>query len=262
MDSADQTALYVDILGFEQLIEAHPEAITTHPPDADRSTSSGTSESSLLYNRFFSRILESQLFSETLNGGLRAMIFSDCAFIVGGTALRTALFAVELMRECVLNHVPVRMGVASGSFNSIRTTTDEFDSSVISRSMFTGTSITRAAKAEGNPLKGMRIFVHPKTTSAALDNIRLRVKVLPLRSPSKSAGWELDYSRPQGRDVNQDTSEEAELKLFRAVAEMRQPDMTKRVKRHYTETVKALNEMRKANGRAAVGKNRSRRRSA
>jgi hypothetical protein len=250
MKPVDQTVLYVDILGFEQLIEAHPEAISNYQVDGGEV--SATSESSYLYNLFFSRILESKLLAATLECAVRAMIFSDCACFVGGTPLCTARFAVELMRECMVKHVPVRMGLADGSFNSIRTTTDEFDRIVISRSMFTGTSVTRAARAERTLLKGMRIFIHPKTTAAALDNIRPNIKVLPLVPASDLAYWELDYSRPQGSNVDQDASEEAEIKLFRAVAEMTKPDMSERVALHYTETWKALNEMRKVNGRTPV----------
>lgn len=249
MPPDEQPALYIDLLGFEALIEAHPQAIESESTE-DGWKASGTSESSHQYNKFFSRLLEGRMHTEGFNGHFRAMLFSDCAFLVLGTPLRTALLAADLMRECLLEHVPVRMGIGVGSFNAIRSTTDEFDGVVVTRAMFTGTAITRAARIADTPNhKGMRIFIHPKTSSAALDNIRCRVKVLPLEPVS--VGWELDYLNEQTPAGASPSAEDLDIKLFQSVVAMREPGMSAAVLRHYTETFEALNVMRRLNGRKA-----------
>ena len=54
------------------------------------------------------------------------MQFSDCAFLVFETALQTARAATELMRQFYYYEVPVRMGVAHGTWNVDRFSFDSF----------------------------------------------------------------------------------------------------------------------------------------
>jgi hypothetical protein len=246
-------ALFIDLLGFEALVERYPDAVDEVLNDVNGWgwTQLGANGSAKHYSQFFARTLEHHLRSERREGALRALIFSDCAFLMLGGAVRSAQFASRLMRDCILGHTPVRMAIASGSFNHVVTAIEESDGSTISRALFTGTSITRAARMEGiEAYKGMRIFIHPSTPRYDVEAIRAERPVIPL-SESGGDGWEVDYLYDSTAEEGAG-AESKDAALFRAVAEMREPSMTPRVLRHYSETVDALNKMRVARRRHII----------
>jgi hypothetical protein len=88
------------------------------------------------------------------------MLFSDCAFAVYDTALSAARSAAELMRQFFELAVPVRMGLAYGTWHVRRFSFDVNAPLTITRAAFYGTGVVRAVQTEKSGGKGMRIFVH------------------------------------------------------------------------------------------------------
>lgn len=112
---------------------------------------------------------------QRLYGGITAMLFSDCAFLNPGGSLRAALIATDLMREFIKAGVPVRMGIGKGTFYPFGYSTDTgADSMLVSKSRFLGTAVVRAHAAERCGGKGMRIFVHLRSTTWTSATLTLR----------------------------------------------------------------------------------------
>jgi len=126
-----------------------------------------------------------------MHGDLKAMLFSDCAFLEFGNSIRTALVATALIRDFVKARVPVRMGIGRGTFYPFKFSTEVSGATVLARSLFVGTAVVRAHAAEQCGGKGIRIFVHP-SVRADIPSIQQRIKVLALGKPYKDASWELE----------------------------------------------------------------------
>lgn len=249
-EDAAHTLIFVDMLGFASLTKNNPYRVVHEGPDEQGFTSSETGP---IQNRIirFHRIIDKCVFHDSLSGDLRAMLFSDCAFLDTGNSLRAALIATEIMRNCILESVPVRMGIGRGTFYPLTFSSEITGATVISRSRFVGTAVVFASAAEHCGGKGMRIFVHP-TLEPERDLIEERVRVLSLPRAFTDASWELDYlheRRPVQQEPAADTADRA---LFKAVMQMKDPTHPMTIRRQYIETLKALNRMRKANGRKPV----------
>ena len=249
-ENTEQTLVFVDMLGFANLTEEFPLRVIQHPTNEMGYVSSSTSEMSNRFNRF-SRVLDTCAFENGLHGDLKAMLFSDCAFLEFGNSVRAALAATALTRDFVKARVPVRMGIGRGTFYPFKFSTEVSGATVVARSLFVGTAIVRAHAAEQCGGKGIRIFVHP-SVKEEVPSIQQRIKVMALGKPYKNASWELDYL-PDRRPANERPLEEAaDRELFEAVAEMKDPAAPMRVRRQYVETLKALNRMRQANGKSLI----------
>ena len=109
--------VFVDMLGFAALTEQFPKRLIHSGPDELGFNHTSTS---LAANQFwrFNRILESCVFEHRLNGSLRAMLFSDCAFLEFGNSFRAGVVSAELMRKFIVQKV--QSGWASGKGRSIR----------------------------------------------------------------------------------------------------------------------------------------------
>jgi hypothetical protein len=186
-----------------------------------------------------------------MHGDLKAMLFSDCAFLEFGNSIRTALVATALIRDFVKARVPVRMGIGRGTFYPFKFSTEVSGATVLARSLFVGTAVVRAHAAEQCGGKGIRIFVHP-SVRADIPSIQQRIKVLALGKPYKDASWELDYLPDRKPANDRPVEEAADRELFEAVGEMKDPAAPMRVRRQYVETIKALNRMRQANGKPPI----------
>jgi hypothetical protein len=244
--SKEHVVLYVDVLGFAALTERYPN------PSIDSESGSWqfseTSESASQFGRFCA-VIDQTL---PVEHEVTSMVFSDCAFMVLGPALRTALFATELMQHFMKAGVPVRMGLASGTFDVVRLSADAYGTSKLTRAVFWGTGIVRASRAEKCGGKGMRIFVDA-SMAQELDSIGQRVAVLPLPKPSNAAQWELSYLFEEDPgQPGSPTAAERDQDLWIGTARIRralpQPVPAK-VQRHYRETFAAINRMRQKAGR-------------
>jgi len=248
--------LFVDILGFEAITREIRVRVEDYPPDERGFTGSGTTE---LQGRFvrFSNVLDRHVFEESLNGGVQAMLFSDCAFLVYENALRASLAAASLMRCFLTRGVPVRLGLGKGTFYDMEyaTTTTADQSRVVSKSRFYGTAVIHAHAAEQCGGKGMRIFLH-KSLDEDLPLIRNRLRPMKLRPQLEGVNHELDYLYEQTPESQEPSADEKDRALFEKVALLKNPDWPKKVLRHYTETHAAMNRMRKANSRKRVAAHR------
>lgn len=100
--------------------------------------------------QYCSNVLDRHVFEESLSGGVQAMLLSDCGFLVYENALRAALAAANLMRAFITRGVPLRMGLARGTFYDMEYETNATDreSHVVSKSRFYGTAVIHAHAAE------------------------------------------------------------------------------------------------------------------
>ena len=243
--------IFVDILGFEAITNVYQVRVQDFGPNEHGFTGSSTTEMSNRINRF-NTVLDRCVFEETLTGGIQAMLFSDCAFLVFETSLRAAVVAAGLMRDFIKRGVPVRMGIGKGTFYDIEYVTNTNVGSVtVSKSRFIGTAVVRAHASEQCGGKGMRIFLD-SSLEEDLPSVRRRIKTLPLARPAKGVNWELDYLHESAPASEQQKVEAADRELFDKVAWLKNPEWPRKVQRHYTETLAAMNRMRTANSRKPV----------
>lgn len=245
-EDTECTLVFVDILGFAALTEKFPKHLIHSGSDQQGFQSTSSSETFNTFNRFH-RILEQSVFAHSLNGAVRAMLFSDCAFLKFGNSLLASAAATDLMRAFIGERVPVRMGIDRGTFYFIKFSTDITDSTIITRSRFVGTAVVRASAAERCGGKGFRIFVHP-SAEPELAVIQRRIKIIPLGTPNKAANWELDFLHEATPAQRKPSAEDLDTRLFEAVLEMkREAPIDEQF--HHAETIEAMNRMRKANSR-------------
>ena len=246
------------MLGFAALTEEFRKRVIRRRRNREGLASASTSPMQNQINRFHF-IVDQRVLIESRNGSVAAMLFSDCAFLHAGTPLATALLAREIMRDCVKKQVPVRMGIGRGTFYPLMLSTECNGSVLVSRSRFIGTAVVYAHAAEQCGGKGMRIFVHP-SAAPRLQAIKTRIRVLPLLKPYKTATCELDYLYEETPVLAQISADASDSKLFEATLQMKDQIESLKIRKQYTETLKALNRMRSANGRRAVNIRPKRRR--
>lgn len=249
VEDGQSTLVFVDILGFANLTMSFPHRLVHSGPDVHGIVGTSTSPASNTLNRFH-RILDTSAHEHSLNGKVRAMLFSDCAFLDYGNSLLGALAATELMRKFILERVPVRMGIGRGTFYPIKFSTDIVDATIITRSLFLGTAVVRAHSAERCGGKGLRIFVD-SSLEPELGIVRGRVKTIPLVPPLKDARWELDFLHEVRPAQRSPSAEDDDRRLFEAVNGMKD-EAPADAHHHYADTIEAMNRMRQANGRIAV----------
>jgi hypothetical protein len=256
-EDAEQTLIYVDLLGFAKLTMDNPKRVVRWESEGGRFHHAATSSTQNRINQFYSAV-DYRVSEEQLNGPVIAMLFSDCAFIALGNPLRAARIAAQLMRDCIIRGVPVRMGLGEGTFYPLGFSTDyDGPQSVVSRSRFIGTAVVNAHQAEQCGGKGMRIFIHPSVESA-LASHRSEVRTLLLPKPFKHARQELDYLYRDRPASESEKADREDRRLFEEVAAMKNPSDPAKVRRHYTQTHAALNRMRQARSRRKVSTRRMR----
>jgi hypothetical protein len=234
--------LFIDMLGFASLTRRFPDARHSQTfEDGDEMTVPAPSR-----NRFerFHSILELMVNEGRMSGGVTAMLFSDCAFLDLHTAERAAEYAATGMRHFIRSSVPVRMGIGSGTFHQMGYSMRSDESSTVTESLFMGTAVVHSHAAEQAGGKGMRIFLHP-SMEPLLPRVATQQRVLPLVKPLSNARWELDYLEdpPPARAADKSSLMMANMGLYDFVASMRDRNAPQPVQRHYSDTLKALNQM-------------------
>ncbi len=232
------------MLGAAALTEKFPTRLVDSGPDEAGFHHTWTTDAPNQFNRF-TRVLDVVVQECQFNGPMRAMLFSDCAFLEFGSPVLMAMMATKLMRDFILSKVPVRMGVGKGTFYTFKFSTDLTDSTIVTRSLFMGTAVVRAHSAEQCGGKGMRIFVHPSV------EVEFASKTVPLVKPFEHSKAELNFLH-EGRPAQQQPSaEEDDRKLFDAVMEMKGAS-PEGVQNHYLDTLEAMNRMRRKNNRPTI----------
>src|SRR5262249_33497399 len=107
------------------------------------------------------------------------MLFSDCAFLDMANSIAAAIMAKNAIREFIKERVPVRIGVATGTFYRLSVSTKIADTT-ISECRFIGTAVVYAHEAEKCGEKGMRILLHPSAVEDLRQNWSREVRMLPL----------------------------------------------------------------------------------
>jgi hypothetical protein len=174
------------------------------------------------------------------------MLFSDCAFLVYDSPLQAAMSSTELMRRFLTMTVPVRMGLALGTWHAQRFSFDSGNSLTITRAVFYGTGVVRATYTEKKAGKGCRIFVHSSLNDEALAQIRNNnIRILNTPEASPEARLELNYLHPnEGLDEMAMDMDVRLLKGFHAMHARLTTPIHPDVERQYTDTFDAINRMR------------------
>jgi len=267
MTADNKVVLFTDILGFAALTESCPL-------DIDRCR---VGDRPLVYR--FGEIFEvshNELahtfsgFHSSLRGVLRlarmshlltAITFSDSAFVATTYAYEAVNIAINLLHDLLPQKIPVRMGIAYGSFAALRFRSDITLDSGDHAAQFLGTAIVRAHAAETCGIKGLRILLHP-SVMPLLDDIHhnpvpaeerlhpLRHLECPERERLNKVGvlHEIDYWH---------LKRTREAEAWRGLQDMWNKAPLSEVE-HYEVTVEAINRMRIAQGYEPLKKLRRR----
>lgn len=190
-------------------------------------------------------------FHSTLEGGLdlarlqchfTSITFSDSAFIATSN-LNDAVNVINyLMQRFLICGVPVRAGIALGTFEAIRFKSDIKPESGEHASHFLGTGVINACRAESCSIKGMRILVHPSIENLfkKLPNNKLILQDCDNSEKCNNIGVkkELNYW-----DYNV-TDEKAAWSMFQKMWK----EAPEEAKRHYMVTANAIQKMRIGKG--------------
>lgn len=169
MTNNNKVILYIDILGFADLTEAYSIDIDLLKM-RDRPLSPSHNIDKILAlsrNRLahtftgFHYSLAATLNLAKMSHPLTAITFSDSAFIATTYAYEAINIAIDLLHALLPQKIPVRMGIAYGSFAALRFKSDIMSDGGDHTAQFLGTAIVRAHAAETCGIKGLRILLHP-----------------------------------------------------------------------------------------------------
>jgi hypothetical protein len=258
---SNRAVIFADMLGFESLIESNPidismlnahsrplgmtlDDILTEPKNPLTDAFSG-----------FHHSLKWAIMTAEMRHPLTAITFSDSVFIATNYLFEAATLAVNLAQSMLAQKIPVRMGIALGSFAALRFRSDVSSSGGDHAAQFLGTAVVRAYKAERCGIKGMRILLHPSVESLLVDDTHQ-----PLSSPNR--GWllrplecsnmERENSVGVRYELNYwDLATAKEAKSWHALQDMwsAAPDCERE---HYQATAEAINRMRIAQGEPPI----------
>jgi hypothetical protein len=235
--------IFVDMLGFADLVEREGDELNElNPIFAGVELYSPSPASSLLGYRFinFHRCLQTARTNMQEGRSGTAIIFSDSAFFAFDTLDRAIALARSLMYGLVVSDVPVRMGIAHGSFRGLRFNSDTSDQTSVHMSQFLGTGVVRAYKTERCGLPGLRVLIHPDLESV-LDKVGHRVVAVGdsvRRHPHVQA--EVNYL---DTDPEHSGPDYEDVILFDCVRKL-ELDADEAFAYHYRATFDALNVMR------------------
>lgn len=254
-----QVVLFVDLLGFAALTEQHSldeDSIRMfdRPLSGDLDALLKAQGNSLTRTfGSFHRSLKHALELASMTHPVTAISFSDSAFIATRHLYEVSAIAIDVVQSLVTQRVPVRMGIAYGSFAALRFRSDVTQESGDHAAHFLGTAVVRAHATESCGIKGMRLLLHPSAVSLLGE---------PFHNPP-------DVRTPQIRTVNCSAAEsdnaagvtcEIDYWRFRPTAEADAwhafQDMwtaaPPNVHNHYEATAQAINRMRMAQGAASL----------
>jgi hypothetical protein len=189
---------------------------------------------------------------------LTAITFSDSVFIATTYLFQAVNFSMDLALSMLSSKVPVRIGIAFGSFAAIGFRSDVSADGGDHAAQFLGTAVVRASQAEKCGIKGIRILLHPSVEPLLADRIHnpsappsgarpvrpLDCSETELQNPANKASvrYEVDYW---------DLASTKERAAWRGLQEMwtAAPDWEEN---HYRATAEAIDRMRVAQGEAPL----------
>lgn len=240
--------LFVDMLGFADLVEQEGDQLNElSAVFSSIELYDPLQSASLLGYRFMNFhqcVNRARERLQTLGNGT-GVVFSDSAFFRIDDLTKAIAFARELMFDLVTSEVPVRMGLAHGSYRMLRFATDSSDQVLFHMSQFLGTGIVRAHKTEACGLPGLRILLHPNLEDALdMESLRL-VTVTRVENMSLDVRAEVNYLDPKPDESGPDFDDCIQFDCLRNMA----ADTSKSFQHHYEETYAAWNIMRRQLGR-------------
>ena len=173
----NRVVLFADLLGFASLSEEYPvdldfinasDRLLSPSLDIDAII---TSQENLL-TRAFTRFHQSLRWTIDLakkKHRLTAITFSDSAFIATAHLFEAVHVAVDLLHGLLSWGVPVRIGIAHGSFEATRFRSDVTVDGGDHAAHFLGTAVVRSHTTEKCGIKGMRILLHPSVVPLLKD---------------------------------------------------------------------------------------------
>ena len=240
MKLADEKAvLFVDVLGFAALVDENPVDIHDLAGQERLShhfASALTGHRNPLTSAFwwFHHSLKWALEMARMSHPVTAISFSDSAFIATDHMAQAVEIATELTKSLLRHGIPVRTGIAHGSFAAVRFKSDISVDSGEHAAHFLGTGVVRAHEAEKCGVKGIRILLHP--SAAALLDQSAPALELPKDEHNSKVGvlHEIDYWSFNVTDGR---------KAWHAIQDLwdSAPD---REQVHYESTAKAVDRMR------------------
>lgn len=241
--------LFVDMLGFAALVEEEGDELNELGPIfTGVELYSPSPTESLLGYRFinFHRCLNQARVRLQEIGTGTAIVFSDSAFFRIDRLEDAVYLARTLMFELVVSDVPVRMGLARGSYRMLRFLTDSSAHVSFHMSQFLGTGIVRAYQAERCGVPGLRILLHPNL-EPLLDKEALRIiHVKPSEMMRLKVQSEVNYLDAEDDPLGSDFDDCIQFDCLRAMAGLTEEPL----QYHYIETFNAWNAMRAQLGRA------------
>ncbi len=256
--SSNRVVVFADMLGFTVLTEEHPidlQMLQTYSRRFSLTLDDILSGSRNPLTTAFSNFHESLKWAIDGARGrhpLTAITFSDSVFVATNYLFEATSFAVNLAQSMLSRKIPVRMGIAFGSFIALRFRSDVSADGGDHAAQFLGTAVVRAYQAEKCGIKGMRILLHPSVESLLADSTHNPASpphgtcpVRPLecsnteRANKASVRYELDYWDLATMKESRNT--------WHALQDMWMvaPDFTME---HYQATAEAINRMRIAQG--------------
>jgi hypothetical protein len=183
---------------------------------------------------------------------LTAITFSDSAFIATNYLFEAVNIATYVLTSLMRQRIPLRIGVAYGSFSAVRFRSDISADGGDHASHFLGTAVVRAHQAEGCGIKGLRILLHPSALALLNDlshnprSTEDRIHYLECsaieRKNSIGVGYEIDYWR---------LKRTAETDTWHALQDMWSAAPQNAIE-HYEATAKAIDRMRVSQGKLSV----------
>ncbi|MGD0326184.1 MAG: hypothetical protein ABSD45_20875 [Terriglobia bacterium] len=242
--------LFVDMLGFAALVEKEGDQLNQLSPIfTNVELYSPSPSESLLGHRFvnFHRCLnQARVRLQELGAGT-AIVFSDSAFLRTDGIENAVHIARTLMFDLVTSEVPVRMGLARGSYRMLRFLTDSSARVSFHMSQFLGTGVVRAYETERSGVPGLRILLHP-ALEPLLDKDALRI--IPVEPSGKlrlDVRSEVNYlEKKNDLGLGPDYDDCIQFDCLRWMAGVTEEQF----QYHYIGTFKAWNVMRAQLGRA------------
>lgn len=258
----NKVVLFMDLLGFaaltkenalhRDLIDLIKAADTLFSLDLDRILALQRNPLARTFVTFH-RTLKASIDLARMRYPLTAITFSDSAFVVTTRLFEAVSIGVDMAKSLLEQRIPVRMGVAYGSFAAVRFRSDMTDATGDHGAHFLGTGVVYSHQAEKCGVKGIRILVHrsavPLLGDPAHNPITSdegRIRWLPC--PSEDVQYEIDYWRFKPT---------AEAKAWHALQEMWAAAPESAVE-HYRATAEAINHMRVSRGEPSVDRLRRR----
>jgi hypothetical protein len=268
MTTDNKVVLFVDVLGFAALTESYSLDVDRcmvgdRPLDSQFSeilsgafNKSPRNELAHTFSEFH-RSLRSILYYARMWHNLTAITFSDSVFVATTHAYEAVNIAIDLLQTLMSRKIPVRMGIAYGTFAAVRFRSDISPDSGDHAAQFLGTAVVRAHATETCGIKGLRILLHPSVTPLLKDGLHKPMSIggrsFPLRYRDCCEKEQLNKACVLNEIDYWYLPPTKEADVWRGLQDMWTKAPLAEVA-HYEATAEAINRMRIAHGHAPLKK--------